>query len=103
MLDTDDHDAADRQSGELSDHRVVQRWSPDKSVGDHFSRTLALTGAAWDVYLIYPPGVAWRSDALPAPAFWTHQLPASGGADPSLRLDPESLAQAVGSMVDLHS
>ncbi len=102
MLDDDSHDAADRLSGELSDHRVVQRWSPDRSVGDHFSRTLALTSAAWDVYLAYPPGVSWDSDALPAPALWMHQLPESDGADPNLRLNPESLAHVVGRMVDMH-
>ena len=100
MLAEDDHEAAGRQRAELKDDRVVQRWSPDRSIGDHFSRTLALTTTAWDVYLAYPPGVAWDSNALPEPTFWMHQLSASDGADQGMRLDPESLTQAIGKLVE---
>jgi len=28
---------------------------------------------AWDVYLIYPPGVKWEKEP-PKPVYWQHQL-----------------------------
>ena len=59
------------------------------------SVTLGLSQAAWDVYLIYPPGVtwppgvAWNGDAPPKPAYWMHQLPERYGVGDAPRLDPE--------------
>ena len=36
--------------------------------------------SAWDVYLLYSPGIIWTDEDLPKPSDWTHNL---------LVLDPE--------------
>lgn len=53
-----------------------------------FRRVLKLKGRAWDVYLLYAPGVVWSTDEAPAPTFWMHQLPPVAGADGKLLLNP---------------
>ena len=53
-----------------------------------------------DVYLVYAAGVTWDSETPPSPEFWMHQLPSETGTDPSQRLDPDALHQAVEMAID---
>jgi hypothetical protein len=39
-----------------------------------YRETLKLPEDAWDVFLLYPPGVTWEGERPPAPAYWMHQL-----------------------------
>ena len=72
---------------------LYQGWDSERHIGNVFQRTLRLTCSAWDVYLLYPPGVLWNEDAPPAPTFWMHQLSPEQGGDPALWLQPEKLFQ----------
>jgi rhodanese-related sulfurtransferase len=88
MLSQDTADAASAEAKSFADTRLVQGWDDQKQIGAAFSKTLALTGTAWDVYLIYPAGVEWTGDVPPKPQFWMHQLKEEkSGADPKLCLN----------------
>lgn len=58
------------------DSRISQFWDGSNDLGLRFERLLPTPGSpAWDVYLLYAPGVLWNGAAPPKPAFWMHQLP----------------------------
>jgi copper chaperone CopZ len=91
----DDPPAARRQATTFQDPRLTEGWDPDRKMGDLFARTLALRGAAWDVYLVYDRGVRWEGSEPPPPSFWMHQLEEAVGADPKLSLDPNRFSSEV--------
>lgn len=73
----------------FADERVQFSWDPERAVGHAFAPVLSLPRrTAWDVYLVYAPGVRWTDAAPPLPTVWMHQL---HDADPSLRLDTARL------------
>ena len=55
--------------------RARQYWDPGAVSGKAYRQALdlPLKSAAWDVYMLFPPGVRW-DEAPPAPAFWMHQI-----------------------------
>lgn len=88
MLPADDEDAAKNQAAAFIDPRVIQLWDGTRDSGTMMSKLLQLKGTAWDVYLLYAPGVRWTGDLPPRPAFWMHQLRADTGADQKACLNP---------------
>lgn len=102
MLPGDNPAQALSRSRELHDPRVAQGWDGQEATGKLFARTLGLSGIAWDVYLLYPPGVKWEAALPPTPAFWMHQLSAASGADQHLCLDPTRLAAELGKLLRDH-
>jgi copper chaperone CopZ len=87
MLPNDDGSSAARQAKLWEDSRMIQGWDSEKRIGEAFRGTLKLNRTAWDVYLIYPPGVEWKGEVPPTPSFWMHQLGPDSGADASRMLD----------------
>jgi len=61
-----------------------------------FGETLDLHDIAWDVYLIYKPGIKWEAQQPPRPTFWMHQLQ---GVDPKLLCAKTQLA-LVGKLLE---
>lgn len=59
----------------LPDRRVRHWWDRDRWGQTAFRAPLRLPAGtpAWDVYLVYVPGVRWAGEA-PTPEFWMHQL-----------------------------
>ena len=100
MLEDDDAEAARRQSELFREGRVSKGWDAERRIGDLFAQTLGLRSTAWDVYLLYPPGVRWHEAAPPQPAFWMHQLPEAMGADSKLLLDAGRLAGELRLLLD---
>jgi hypothetical protein len=96
ILASDDAALARRQAEEFEDARVVQLWDADRRFGEALAGRLKLSGTAWDVYLLYDPGVKWEGDEPPTPTFWMHQLTQQAGADPRLCLNPDRLMREVG-------
>ncbi len=88
MLAGDSEKAAGLQAASFVDQRVDQQWDGSSAAGHLLAKTLALKGNAWDVYLLYAPGVKWAGDAPPTPTFWMHQLRADTGADQRICLNP---------------
>ena len=78
----------------VTDARARHYWDEGGALMAAYTRVLGLNQDAWDIYLVYPPGVRWEGDLPPAPAFWMHQLRARDGvALPGPRLDDTVLAQ----------
>lgn len=75
---------------------LMQSWDARRAIGEAFSKTLQLKCPAWDVYLLYQPGVRWTGAVPPMPSFWMHQLQPKRGADQKLHLKPKELESEVG-------
>jgi hypothetical protein len=98
MRDGDSAAAAAQQADVLHDPRIVQGWNENKSLGKLFGEALDLHEIAWDVYLVYKPGMKWEAEQPTRPTFWMHQLQ---GADPNLLLceNPTRLSAEVGKLL----
>jgi hypothetical protein len=98
MRDGDSSVTAAEQAETVRDLRIAQGWDGSRDVGKLFGATLDLHQIAWDVYLIYKPGITWEGQQPPQPTFWMHQL---AGADPSLLLcvNPARLSTEVGKLL----
>jgi hypothetical protein len=94
ILRTDDERSSRKATTLFPDPRVTNYWVGTTEVGELFQAPIGLTTEpAWDVYLLYPPGVKWESDAPPSPEFFMHQL---GGRLPDdKRLEGRKLADSV--------
>lgn len=95
MLKNDDASSAALQARTFTDARVLQRWDGSRKSGDLFATTLKLNRTAWDIYLVYAPGVTWTGESAPQPTFWMHQLRADSGADQKACLNPAALIAKV--------
>ena len=74
VLRADSEQWAKRSTSILADRRVTHYWIDNRDVGKLFQPPINLTTEpAWDVYLLYPPGVEWTDDP-PKPHFFMHQL-----------------------------
>lgn len=91
IMDGDNVEAAQAQAGSFPDGRVKHSWDSERRFGALFAKTLKLKGIAWDVYLLYEPGVTWTEDEPPEPTFWMHQLPVDTGAAGTFLLNPGRL------------
>lgn len=100
MLPADNAPAALARSALLDDKRITKAWDAERKIGDLFAQLLGLRGTAWDVYLLYPPGPRWNAERPPKPAFWMHQLPEVVGANRTLFLDPDKLAEELRRQLD---
>jgi|SRR5579871_3536056 len=90
ILPSDKH-APDNDTLSLApDKRATHYWDEKGKLPRLFQKILSLTPRpAWDVYLIYPPGVTWEQEP-PKPVYWQHQL---GGVTAAPRLDGKSFAE----------
>ena len=67
-----------RATREVPDPRALHYWDGASASMRAVRATLGLSEDAWDIFLLYPPGVTWDGLNPPAPEFWMHQL---GSAD----------------------
>lgn len=70
-------------------------WEDTGIIGKLYESTLEIDGHyAWDVWMVYKPGVLWEKEYPPKPAFAMHQLSRLPlGKMP--RLDSEAFAEVV--------
>ena len=91
ILRTDDLRGARKATTILPDPRVRHYWIAGQEVGEVFQPALGLKDAvAWDVYLVYSPGVEWSGNRPPKPSYFMHQLhelPAARYLDASVLAD----------------
>jgi hypothetical protein len=94
ILRTDDERSSRKATALFPDARVANYWAGGRQLGEAFQPAIDLRGEpAWDVYLVYAPGVAWEGDAPPRPEYFMHQL---GGRLPeALLLDGPKLAEEI--------
>ncbi len=93
ILRNDDHSAAQQAPRFMPDPRVTHYWVDSRDVGALFQKPIQLKSEpAWDVYLIYAPGVVW-GESVPTPEYFQHQL--SGRLPKNQRLDGTVLAEKI--------
>ncbi len=93
MMPGENVQLASVEADTFKEYPVVHTWDPERRLGDLYANTLNLKALAWDVYLLYAPGVTWNGNEPPQPTFWMHQLPGSIGADPKILLNPTGLSE----------
>ncbi len=94
----DDTDPPDEETIALvPDRRATHFWDAEGALPKLFHPVLRLPGdwPAWDVYLVYPPGVSWDAEP-PAPSYWQHQL---GELPNAPNLDGEAFAEQLRSIL----
>jgi len=99
ILRTDDERSSRKAVALFPDERVKNYWVRSRAVGELFQAPIDLSGEpAWDVYLVYAPGILWDGDAPPEPTFFMHQL---GGRLPDgQRLDGPELHDVVDGLLN---
>ncbi len=95
MLAEDTPAAAEAEA--FADPRVARGWDATREIADGFAASLRLRRTAWDVYLIYAPGITWRDDEPPAPSAWMHQL---GPDVPAPVLDAARFQAMIGGLLE---
>jgi hypothetical protein len=97
ILATDQHAPDDDTFSLVTDRRAAHYWDENGILPHLFRETLRLRSecAAWDVYLIYPPGVKWETEP-PEPVCWQHQL---DGITSAPCLDGKTFAKAMSKVL----
>ena len=81
----------------VPDQRAKQYWDPDEVVGIKYGRILGIDGPAWDVYMLFEPGIVWHQEEPPKPDFWMHQL---RGVTNAPRLNPDEFARRAAQLLN---
>ncbi|MEP7026119.1 MAG: hypothetical protein ABJB47_20420 [Actinomycetota bacterium] len=84
----------------VPDPRATHYWDSTGYLVHAYPAVLGLGEDAWDIYLIYPPGVQWTGTAPPKPSYWMQQLthasePGGGGAWLNGRIFAEQVRTAL--------
>ena len=93
MMSGDSLQSALQEKTGFDGFEVTHAWDAERQLGILYAKTLNLSAVAWDVYLLYAPGIIWEGSEPPQPTFWMHQLPTESGAERDLVLYPTRLAQ----------
>lgn len=95
ILKTDTERAVPNAATRLPDKRVAHFWDGKGELVEAYKTILPTKNAqsgeyvrAWDVYLVFAPGVEWKEQP-PKPSFWMHQLYL---VDPKNSFDSNGLA-----------
>jgi hypothetical protein len=76
----------------MTDPRVNHFWDERALAGTAFAPSIDnLQPPAWDVWMLFAPGVIWGNEGPPEPDWWEHQLGALKHL-PERRLDPSRFA-----------
>ena len=76
-------------------------WEDSGIVGKLYEKTLGIDGIyAWDVWMIYQPGIHWEDTYPPKPDFVMHQLRSNKLNGVMPYLDSKRFAEIVNSKLD---
>lgn len=99
ILKTDDERASRKAVTLFPGERVKNYWVHTRAVGELFRPAINLEGEpAWDVYLVYAPGILWEDDTPPEPTFFMHQL--RGRLPDDQRLDGSKLRDGIAKILN---
>lgn len=76
-------------------------WEESGIVGRLYEKTLGIDGIyAWDMWLVYKPGVRWEDEYPPSPDFAMHQIGSRRVSQVMPRLDSKEFARVVEGYLD---
>ena len=76
-------------------------WEETGIVGKLYEKTLGIDGIyAWDIWMVYKPGVQWDETYPPKADFAMHQLGSSKVSEVMARLDSERFADVVNGYLE---
>ena len=70
-------------------------WEDSGILGKLYDKVLGIDTYAWDVWMIYKPGIRWEDTYPPKPDFGMHQLWLAEDSEEWLKLDSEEFAKVV--------
>ena len=72
MEEEDTEEDARQTTVNLPDPRAVHFWTDDDVLAEAWAGTLGIVDdeAAYDTYMIFPPGALWEDDGPPDPAYF---------------------------------
>lgn len=73
ILESDNERRVNSAANRVVEERTIHYWDGDATLAAKFEQTLGIKQQAWDVYMLYEPGVKWGKLA-PKPSYWMHQL-----------------------------
>ncbi len=99
MLPADSFAEAVRQAGRMANPRIRHFHDGAQLAGKAVAATLGgRNRTAWDIYMIFPPGVLWGESA-PRPRTWVHQIPGELWANPLRFRTGRILKRALSGMI----
>ena len=79
-------------------------WDESGIIGKLYDKVLAIDTYAWDVWMVYKPGVRWEDTYPPKPDFGMHQLWLAEHSEEWPKLDTKEFAKIVdGYLAELPS
>lgn len=85
---------AQSATGLMNDPRVHHYWDGERAAGAAFQQYFpGLSEPAWDVWMLFAPGVVWEDGQPPKPSWWEHQLGVLGSTFPDRHLDAARFAR----------
>lgn len=88
--------------GLMEGEKVRHFWDGERRVGASvMSFWEELSSPAWDVWLLYAPGLTWGDEGAPEPSWWEHQLSDLDRTHPDRRLDAERFARKAQELASL--
>ena len=79
---------------------AIHYWEDTGIIGELYQEALGIEDYAWDVWMIYEPGILWDNKLPPKPNFWMHQLRES---TPAPKLDSKVFAEKVDKLLQIVS
>ncbi len=99
-LPEDDRDGAEARAVEFGEDRIHQFWDGQDLLGAHVATRLDRVGlVAWDIYLVFAPGLVWDED-MPAPAGWVHQMGDAAWAEDRERAPGHELESRIRNLLN---
>jgi len=103
MLPGDSARTARAATALISDTRACHYFDPERRAGRAIASRMGGEGKiAWDMYLLFAPGVAWE-DEPPLPLDWAHQLGDAAWADPARCHRGDDLVRALKDLLHRYS
>jgi len=95
IMARDSIESARGEAATFEQFPISHAWDPELQGSELYAKMLNLGAKAWDVYLLYAPGVTWEGDEPPQPTFWMHQLPSDLGVNEELLLNPTRIFREI--------
>lgn len=84
----------------VPDRRARHYWDGQMLAGSAYQSLVGSKAAAWDTWMVFDKTAMWRSDSVPRPAWWEHQM---SSGPPELMLNAERWASHAMALHDMNA